>query len=112
VLPLVFYLTRAAWPHLEASRGVIVNTASRTALMSFKNLGSPAYNGQGGYHRHDPAAGDGGPGAWNSSQFDFTGRHRNPEWASYMLGKTLLGPLGRPEEVVRVALSLASDDSS
>ena len=37
---LVFYLTRAAWPHLKTSRGVVVNTASLTALMSFKNLGS------------------------------------------------------------------------
>jgi len=35
---LVFYLTRAAWPYLKASRGVVVNTASLTALMSFKNL--------------------------------------------------------------------------
>jgi NAD(P)-dependent dehydrogenase (short-subunit alcohol dehydrogenase family) len=40
---LVFYLTRAAWPYLKASRGVVVNTASLTAFLSFKNLGSPAH---------------------------------------------------------------------
>ena len=34
---VVFCLTRAAWPHLKASRGVVVNTASLTVLMSFKN---------------------------------------------------------------------------
>ena len=32
----------------------------------------------------------------------------DPEWASDMLGKTLLGRLGRPEEVANVALFLAS----
>ena len=39
----MFYLTRAAWPHPKASRGVVVNMASLTALMSFENLGSLAH---------------------------------------------------------------------
>jgi NAD(P)-dependent dehydrogenase (short-subunit alcohol dehydrogenase family) len=33
---------------------------------------------------------------------------KDPEWAGYMLGKTLLGRLGRAEEVANVALFLAS----
>jgi NAD(P)-dependent dehydrogenase (short-subunit alcohol dehydrogenase family) len=37
---------------------------------------------------------------------------KDPEWAAYMLGKTLLGRLGRPAEVANVALFLASDESS
>src|ERR1700686_4258307 len=37
---LVFFLTRAAWPQLKASHGVVVNTASLNALMSFKTLPS------------------------------------------------------------------------
>jgi NAD(P)-dependent dehydrogenase (short-subunit alcohol dehydrogenase family) len=37
---LVFYLTRAAWPQLKASRGVVVNMASLNGSLSFKNLAS------------------------------------------------------------------------
>jgi NAD(P)-dependent dehydrogenase (short-subunit alcohol dehydrogenase family) len=37
---------------------------------------------------------------------------KDPEWAAAMLGKTLLGRLGRPEEVANVALFLASEESS
>jgi NAD(P)-dependent dehydrogenase (short-subunit alcohol dehydrogenase family) len=37
---------------------------------------------------------------------------KDPEWADYMLGKTLLGRLAQPEEIANVALFLASDESS
>ncbi len=37
---------------------------------------------------------------------------KDPGWADYMLGKTQLGHLGRPQEIAQVALFLASDDSS
>src|SRR5262245_57984373 len=37
-IDLVFYLTRAAWPHLKASRGVVVNMASLNGSLSFKPL--------------------------------------------------------------------------
>ena len=119
---LVFYLTRAAWPYLKASRGVIVNTASLTAMMSFKNLGSLSHTtakaGIIGMTRqlamegrdHGIRANSISPGVIETNQT--REQLKDPQWAGYMLGKTLLGRLGRPEEVARVALFLASDDSS
>jgi NAD(P)-dependent dehydrogenase (short-subunit alcohol dehydrogenase family) len=40
---VVFYLTRAAWAHLKASGGVIVNMASLNASLSFKLLPALAH---------------------------------------------------------------------
>jgi NAD(P)-dependent dehydrogenase (short-subunit alcohol dehydrogenase family) len=119
---LVFYLTRAAWPYLKASHGVVVNTASLTALISFKNLGTLAHTtakaGIIGMARqlamegreHGIRANSISPGVIETKQT--REQLKDPEWAGYMLGKTLLGRLGRPEEVANVALFLASDDSS
>ena len=119
---LVFYLTRAAWPHLKTSHGVVVNTGSLTALLSFKNLGSLAHTtAKAGIIamtrqlamegcQHGIRANSISPGIIETNQT--REQLKDPEWASYMLGKTLLGRLGRPEEVARVALFLASDDSS
>ena len=119
---LVFYLTRAAWPHLKAARGVVVNMASLNATLSFKILPSLAHTtnkaGIIGMTRqlamegaqHGIRVNSISPGLIESNatraQLD------DPEWASSMLGKTLLGRLGRPEEVANVALFLASDESS
>jgi NAD(P)-dependent dehydrogenase (short-subunit alcohol dehydrogenase family) len=119
---LVFYLTRAAWRHLKESHGVVVNTASLTALMSFKSLGSLAHTtakaGIIGMTRqlamegreYGIRANSISPGVIETNQT--REQLKDPEWAGYMLGKTLLGRLGQPEEVARVALFLASDDSS
>jgi NAD(P)-dependent dehydrogenase (short-subunit alcohol dehydrogenase family) len=119
---LVFYLTRAAWPHLKTSRGVVVNTASLTASMSFKNLGSLAHTtakaGIIGMTRQLAMEGrDYGiransisPGIIETNQT--REQLKDPEWAGYMLGKTLLGRLGRPEEVANAALFLACEESS
>jgi NAD(P)-dependent dehydrogenase (short-subunit alcohol dehydrogenase family) len=119
---LVFYLTRAAWPHLKTSGGVVVNMASLNASLSFKILPSLAHTtnkaGIIGMTRqlamegreHGIRANSISPGLIESNAT--RGQLEDPEWASYMLGKTLLGRLGRPEEVANVALFLASDDSS
>jgi NAD(P)-dependent dehydrogenase (short-subunit alcohol dehydrogenase family) len=119
---VVFYLTRAAWPHLKASRGVLVNMASLNASLSFKILPSLAHTtnkaGIIGMTRqlamegreHGIRANSISPGLIESNAT--RDQLEDPEWASYMLGKTLLGRLGRPEEVANVALFLASDESS
>jgi NAD(P)-dependent dehydrogenase (short-subunit alcohol dehydrogenase family) len=119
---LVFYLTRATWPHLKASRGVVVNMASLNATLSFKPLPSLAHTtakaGIIGMTRqlamegreHGIRANSVSPGVIETNQ---TREQLNdPEWADYMLGKTLLGRLGQPEEIANVALFLASDESS
>jgi NAD(P)-dependent dehydrogenase (short-subunit alcohol dehydrogenase family) len=119
---LVFYLTRAAWPHLKASRGVVVNMASLNASLSFRMLPSLAHTtnkaGIIGMTRqlamegreHGIRANSISPGLIESNAT--RDQLEDPEWASAMLGKTLLGRLGRPEEVANVALFLASDESS
>jgi NAD(P)-dependent dehydrogenase (short-subunit alcohol dehydrogenase family) len=119
---LVFFLTRAAWPHLKASHGVVVNTASLNGLLSFKLLPSLAHTtakaGVIGMTRqlavegreHGIRANSISPGLIETNQT--REQLKDPEWARAMLGKTLLGRLGRPEEVANVALFLASDESS
>jgi NAD(P)-dependent dehydrogenase (short-subunit alcohol dehydrogenase family) len=119
---LVFYLTRAAWPHLKNSSGVVVNMASLNASLSFKILPSLAHTtfkaGIIGMTRqlamegreHGIRANSISPGVIETNQT--REQLKDPEWSGYMLGKTLLGRLGRPEEVANVALFLASNESS
>jgi NAD(P)-dependent dehydrogenase (short-subunit alcohol dehydrogenase family) len=119
---LVFYLTRAAWPHLKNSRGVVVNNASLNALLSFRTLPSLSHTtakaGIIGMTRqlamegrtHGIRANSISPGVIETNQT--REQLKDPEWAGYMLGKTLLGRLGQPEEVANVALFLASAESS
>src|SRR6476620_9670063 len=119
---LVFYLTRAAWPHLKVGGGTVVNMASLNASLSFKILPSLAHTtnkaGIIGMSRqlalegreHGIRANSISPGLIESNAT--LDQLNDPKWAREMLGKTLLGRLGRPEEVASVALFLASDDSS
>jgi len=119
---LVFFLTRAAWPHLKASHGVIVNTASLSGLISFESLGSLAHStAKAGIiamtrqlamegRQYEIRANSISPGLIETNQT--REQLKDPEYAVPMLGKTLLGRAGQPEEVANVALFLASEESS
>src|SRR5580700_5963683 len=96
---LVFYLTRAAWPHLKTSRGVVVNMASLNGSLSFRNLPAIA-------HMTNKAAIIG-----MTRQLAMEGSEHGIRVNS-MRDRTLLGRFGQPEDVANVALFLASDESS
>jgi hypothetical protein len=89
---LVFYLTRAAWPHLKASHGVIVNTASLNGSLSFKSIPvAGAHDQQGSDHRDDPPACPGGKRARNPRQLDLARPDREQRDPRAARGR-LVGP--------------------
>jgi NAD(P)-dependent dehydrogenase (short-subunit alcohol dehydrogenase family) len=119
---LVFYLTRAAWSHLKASHGVVVNMASLNGSLSFKLLASLAHTTNKaaiiGMTRqlalegseHGIRVNSISPGFIESNST--RGELEDEEWAREMLDRTLLGRFGQPEDVANVALFLASDESA
>jgi NAD(P)-dependent dehydrogenase (short-subunit alcohol dehydrogenase family) len=119
---LVFYLTRAAWPHLKASRGVVLNMASLNGSLSFKLLPALAHTtnkaGIIGMTRHLAMEGAEhgirvnsiSPGmiATNSTRAEL----EDPEFTQRMVDRTLLGRLGQAEDIANGSVYLVSDESS
>src|SRR5580693_3633030 len=119
---LVFYLTRAAWPHLKASRGVVVNMASLNGSLSFRLLPALAHTtnkaGIIGMTRHLALEGSEHGIRVNSISPGFIetnstrGELADEEFGRNMRDRTLLGRFGRAEDIANAALYLASDDSA
>ena len=121
---LIFYLTRAAWPHLKVSSGVVVIMASLNGQLSFKSLASLSHTtnkaGIIGMTRqlavegseHGIRVNSVSPGLIESGATRAHLGEAEGGWAQEMIDRTLLGRLGRPEDVANVALFLASDESS
>ena len=119
---LVFYLTRAAWPNLKSSQGVVVNMASLNGSLSFKLLASLAHTTNKaaiiGMTRQLALEGSEHGIRVNSISPGFIesgatrGELEDGEFGREMRDRTLLGRFGQPEEVANVALFLACDDSA
>jgi NAD(P)-dependent dehydrogenase (short-subunit alcohol dehydrogenase family) len=119
---LVFYLTRAAWPHLKESHGVVLNMASLNGSLSFKLLPALAHTTNKaaiiGMTRHLAMEGAEhgirvnsiSPGMIETNST--RGELANPEFAQKMVDRTLLGRLGEAEDIAEGALYLVSDESS
>jgi NAD(P)-dependent dehydrogenase (short-subunit alcohol dehydrogenase family) len=121
---LIFYVTRAAWPHLIASSGVVVNMASLNGQISFKSLASLSHTTNKaailGLTRqlamegsaHGIRANSISPGLIVSGANRAHLDEGEGGFAREMVDRTLLGRLGDPDDVANLALFLASSESS
>ena len=119
---LIFYLTRAAWPHLTDSRGVVVNMASLNGSLSFKLLPSLAHTTNKaaiiGMTRQLAMEGSEHGIRVNSISPGFIESNatraelEDEGFGHEMRERTLLGRFGQPEDVANVALFLACDESA
>lgn len=119
---IIFHLCRAAWPHLVArGGGSIINTASTAAKRASTGQGMLAhsaakaaviamtrqYAAEGA--PHGIRANTISPGMIRSAQTEPL--MKQPGWTERAVSRQLIKRIGEPEDVAKVALFLASEDS-
>lgn len=120
---LVFHTCKAVWPvFVRQGHGVIVNTASVSGSICYKVVPGLAHStakaGILGMTRHLAMEGAPhgirvnsiSPGLIRTNQSEAL--LSDPEWASAMQSKIMLGRIGAPDDVAAAAAFLASDDAS
>jgi len=121
-LDLVFFMCQAAWPHLKARGGSIINCASMSAKIGVRVLPQVAHGTAkaGVIGMTKQLAVEGGPyqirvNTVSPGLID-TNKTRplidNAPWRTAMVDKIMLGRPGQPDEVAMAALFLASDEAS
>lgn len=120
-LDLVFYTTRAAWPHMMKTGGVVINTAS-VAGMTGSGPGGAAHAATKGaiIALTKQLAAEGGPhhirvNAISPGVIETPGTAElldNPLAQQALLERNLIKHIGTPENITPVVLMLASDDSA
>jgi meso-butanediol dehydrogenase / (S,S)-butanediol dehydrogenase / diacetyl reductase len=122
-LDLIFTVTKAAWPHLTRSGGVIINTASVSAHRGARFVEQAAHGAAKGgvlaITRH--LAASGAPHGIRANSIS-PGLILTPQILPFLdepghpvheMARTHpLGRLGEPEDVARVALFLASEEAA
>jgi meso-butanediol dehydrogenase/(S,S)-butanediol dehydrogenase/diacetyl reductase len=121
-LDLIFYVTQAAWPHLTAGGGAIINTASVQAHVGIAMNGGLAHAatkaGVIGMTRQ--IAAEGAPHGVRANSISpgtvatpATARlSADAELLSSILAPLLVKRLGQPADISALAVYLASDESS
>lgn len=121
-LDIVFFPTRAAWPHLARPGGVIINVGSTAGWAGSPGAGTLAHNATKGAviamtrQLAIEGAPDGIRAVSLSPGFVRTPGTaaflENPEIRAKLTGRIPLGRAGEPEEIVAAAVFIASDEAS
>ena len=121
-LDLVFFVTRAAWPHLSDRGGVVINVASVAGLRGTTSVGMVAHcatkGGVAAMTRQLAVEGAPlgirvvsiSPGAITTPATAFL--FDDPAAREHLLAGNLIKRPGEPADVVAMALLLASDEAS